>query len=296
MKQRTITISDLDRYRDYLIEEERSGATLRKYMHDVRAFYEFLGETKKADKESVLDFKAHLEQRYAVNSVNSMLIAVNGFLSFLEMQECRVKTLKMQRRFCTGERELTKAEYFRLIETAEKKQNQRLCAIMQTICATGIRISELSFVTVEAVKSGRAQVSCKGKKRVVIISKELQRLLLRYCAEAGIRSGCVFVTKTGKPVDRSNIWTEMKKLCSQAEVEPEKVFPHNLRHLFAVTFYRLKKDIAGLADVLGHSSIETTRIYTATSGDEHRSALSQMGLVRQGEDGWPQYADQASAL
>ena len=209
-----------------------------------------------------------------------MIASVNAFLEFLGRPECRVKSLKIQpQAFCPEEKELTRAEYQRLVDAAKRKGNERLALLIQTICGTGIRVSELRFITVESAKRGEAVVNCKGKTRTVFLVKELRKQLLRYCAEQKIRTGCIFITKTGRPVDRTTVWREMKNLCKQARVSPSKVFPHNLRHLFARTFYGIEKDIAKLADLLGHSSIDTTRIYIISTGTEHRRRMERMRLV-----------------
>ena len=209
-----------------------------------------------------------------------MLASLNSLFSFLGWYDCKVRSLKLQRQvYCPEEKELTKAEYARLCRTAKAKHNERLNLILQTICGTGIRVSELQFITVEAVKKGEATVSLKGKTRSVFLIKPLQKKLLRYITEQKIQSGAVFVTRTGKPINRTNIWREMKKLCLEAEVNPEKVFPHNLRHLFARVFYGIEKDIAKLADILGHSSINTTRIYIISTGMEHRQRMERMRLI-----------------
>lgn len=263
-----------------LREDERSQATLEKYHRDVMGFYLFLPAGKPVDKGAVQSFKEHLLQRYRVSSVNSILTALNGFFRFMGWHECRVRTVRTQRNlFCAPEKELTKKEYLRLLAAAERESNQRLNLLMQTICSTGIRVSELKFVTVEAVRQGRALVSCKNKTRVIFLPKPLCRILSKYIRQQGIESGSVFVTRSGRPMDRSNIWAAMKALCVSAGVEPGKVFPHNLRHLFARTFYSIEKDITHLADLLGHSSIETTRIYTISSGEEHRKKIELLGLV-----------------
>ncbi len=232
-------------------------------------------------KDIVIDYKAYLtENGYAPRSINSMLASLHKLFDFLGWTDCKVKTVKLQRQiFCSEEKELTKAEYTRLCRTAERKHNERLLLVLQTICGTGIRVSELPFITVEAVRRGEATVSLKGKTRTVFLVKDLQKKLLRYISEQHITTGAIFVTRTGKPMSRTNIWREMKNLCLEAEVNPEKVFPHNLRHLFARVFYGIERDIAKLADVLGHSSIETTRIYIISSGSEHRKLMETMRLV-----------------
>ena len=209
-----------------------------------------------------------------------MLASINSLFAFLGWHDLKVKSIKLQQQiYCPEEKELTKAEYARLCRTAERNHNERLNLILQTICGTGIRVSELQFITVEAVKLGEATVSCKAKTRSVFIVKELQKKLLRYAAEQNIKSGMIFITRTGKPLSRTNIWREMKALCNEAGVNPQKVFPHNLRHLFARVFYGIEKDIAKLADILGHSSINTTRIYIISTGTEHRRRMENMRLI-----------------
>lgn len=215
-----------------------------------------------------------------VRSVNSMLASINCLFTFLSWHDLKVKTLKLQQQvYCPEEKELTKAEYTRLCRAAMRKHNKRLCLILQTICGTGIRVSELQFITIEAARCGEAVVSCKAKTRTVFLVKALRQKLLRYAAEQGIKSGMIFVTRTGKPVNRTNIWREMKSLCQEAGVNPQKVFPHNLRHLFARVFYGIEKDIAKLADILGHSSIDTTRIYIISTGTEHHRRMENMHLI-----------------
>ena len=209
------------------------------------------------------------------------MASLNGFFEFNERYDLKVKNLKVQKQiFCQKDKELTKAEYERLLKAAQEKKNERLYLVMQTICSTGIRVSELKFITVDAVMSGRAQVRLKGKIRMILLTKELCNILKKYIREQKLTSGCVFVTRKGKPLDRFSIWKAMKSLCESAGVEKEKVFPHNLRHLFARTYYSLQKDIVRLADILGHSSINTTRIYTIEDGDIHRRQMQRLGLVR----------------
>ena len=278
MKGLRITTKDIAGFREHLILEERSAATIQKYIRDIKAFAEYASEA--ITKETVIAYKKYLQENYAVRSVNSMLASINSFFSFFGWNDLKVKSLKLQQQvFCPEERELTKAEYTRLCRTAERKHNERLNLILQTICGTGIRVSELQYITVEAVKHGEAVVRCKGKNRAVFIVKELKQKLLLYAAEKGIKSGMIFVTRTGKPISRTNIWREMKALCIEADVNPQKVFPHNLRHLFARVFYGIEKDIAKLADILGHSSINTTRIYIISTGMEHRRRMENMHLI-----------------
>ncbi len=271
--------AQMTNFKRYLTSQEKSRATVEKYIRDVRTFAKFLGNSKPT-RETAIAYKTYLQKNYAARSVNSMLASVNCLFAFLERYDLRVRTLKLQRQiFCPEEKELTKAEYARLCRTAERNNNKRLNLILQTICGTGIRVSELPYITVEAVRRGEAVVSCKGKTRTVFIVKELKQKLLRYAAKQGINSGTVFVTRTGKPISRTNIWREMKALCKQANVNPQKVFPHNLRHLFARVFYAIERDIAKLADILGHSSINTTRIYIISTGSEHRRRMESMRLI-----------------
>ena len=279
MKGHYLTSREIERFRNYLREEEKSENTIEKYIRDVTAFSAFCDGM--ITKDTVIAYKQNLiDSGYAVRSNNSMLASINSLFSFLGWYELRVKSLKVQQQvFCPEEKELTKAEYERLCRTAERKQNQRLCLILQTICGTGIRVSELQFITVETVCKGEATVSLKGKTRSIFIVRDLQKKLLRYISEQKITSGAVFITRTGKPISRTNIWREMKGLCEQAGVNPQKVFPHNLRHLFARVFYGIEKDIVKLADILGHSSINTTRIYIISTGDEHRKRMEQMRLI-----------------
>ena len=280
MEERRIGPEDTGGFRQYLIREERSEATVEKYLRDIGAFVTFLhGEGM--TKEKIIAYKQHLiDSGYAVRSINSMLAAINSFLSYLGRSDLKVKAMKLQHQvFCPEERELTREEYERLCRTAARRHQERLCLILQTICSTGIRVSELQFITAEAVRSGRAEVSLKGKTRTVLLSRDICGKLLKYLSDHKIRDGCVFVTRNGKPVCRSNIWREMKSLCKEAQVDPRKVFPHNLRHLFARIFYGIEKDIVKLADVLGHSSVETTRIYVISTGSEHLNFLNRMRLV-----------------
>ena len=279
MKGRFITAKVIAEFKKHLILEERSEITVEKYIRDVKAFAKYT-QNSAITKETVIAYKKYLQENYAVRSVNSMLASINSLFMFLGWHDLRVKSLKLQQQvFCPEEKELTKAEYARLCRTAERKHNERLNLILQTICGTGIRVSELQFITVDAVKQGEAVVNCKAKTRAVFIVKELKQKLLRYAAEQNIKSGMIFVTRTGKPISRTNIWREMKALCEEANVNPQKVFPHNLRHLFARVFYGIEKDIAKLADILGHSSINTTRIYIISTGTEHRQRMENMRLI-----------------
>ena len=279
MEYRRVDGESLRHFEQFLRNEEKSEATVEKYMHDVRCFVRFIGK-EAPNKQKVMDYKKELGNSYAITSANSMLAALNAFLRFCGWQELCVKRFKVQKAvYRPDEKELTKAEYIRLVETARKKNNERLDLILQSICGTGIRVSELQFITVEAVERGEAFVCCKGKNRRICIVSQLRKKLLRYIKERRIRSGAVFVTRNGKPVSRHNIWREVKALCEQAKVSPQKDFPQNLRHLFARTFYGIEKDIAKLSDILGHTSIDTTRIYIATTGLEHKRKMENMRLI-----------------
>lgn len=265
-------------FRDNLILEEKSIYTTEKYLRDVCAFFRFAG-AKPVTKELVMDYKkALVGAGYAACSVNSMLASVNSLLSFLGWGDCKVKNLRVQRQtYCAEEKELSKAEYLRLLEASGK--NTQLSIVLQTICGTGIRVSELRYFTVEAVQHGRITVSCKSKTRTILVPGKLKNLLLNYARQHRITAGPILLGRNGKPLDRSSIWRQMKQLCKSADVAPSKVFPHNLRKLFARTFYGIEKDIAKLADILGHSSINTTRIYIMTTGAEHRRKIERLGLV-----------------
>lgn len=266
-----------------LTAEERSRATVEKYRRDVKALLRFLGNSGVVSKEKMVSYKEELLKRYAVSSVNSMLAAANSFLKSRGWYECTVKSVRVQREaFRCREKELSLKEYYRLLEAAGEKKGKRLYYVMQALCSTGIRVSELPFITVEAVKRKRARVHLKGKSRWVLLPTKLCAQLKAYAARRGIREGSIFVTGSGKPLDRSNILHEMKSVCREAKVERGKVFPHNLRHLFACTYYDREKDLTHLADLLGHSSVNTTRIYTRVSGEEQVKQIDGLGLVKEG--------------
>lgn len=275
---RIITEEQLKRFYDFLVEEEKSPYTIEKYIRDVKHFAKYAGG-KSVTKDIAADYKKQLiAQDYAVASINSMLASLRSFFVFMGWGDCSVRSIRQQRKiYCPEEKELTRDEYIRLLNAAEDQP--RLKTIIETVCATGIRISELEYFTVEAVKAGEVSVSCKGKTRTVLLPKKLRRMLLSYAAKEKIKSGILFRTRSGKAIDRSNIWSAMKKLCKKARVMPSKVFPHNLRKLFAKCFYEIKKDIAKLADILGHSSINTTRIYIMSSGSEHQRCIEKMKLI-----------------
>lgn len=280
MSEAIVWSSYLEPFRQHLIEEERARATVEKYDRDIRFFLKYLPPGQELDKEAVLQYKQILSERYKTASANSMLAALNHFLEFVGKRECQIKLFKVQRAtFRKKEKELSREEYRRLVMAAREKGNERLSFLIQTICSTGIRVSEHRFITKESLDSGSVCIHNKGKERTIFLPKELRQELRKYCKRNGIHSGPVFVTRSGKPVNRCNIWSEMKELCESARVNPEKVFPHNLRHLFALTYYRLQKDIVHLADILGHSSIENTRIYTFTSDAEHIRMLSRLNLL-----------------
>ena len=279
MMERRMTDGILNAFETMLKEDEKSKHTVEKYMRDVRCFQCF-AEERGIDKVLTIEYKAFLEKEYATASANSMIAALNSFLRFAGWEDCCIKQFKVQKKtYCSENEELTKAEYLSLVRTADDKRNERLSLLIQTICGTGIRVSEVSFITVEAARQGEATVYCKGKRRTVFIVSALRKKLLRYAKEHDIRSGMIFVTKSGKAMNRSNIWREMKELCKQSGVSPNKVFPHNLRHLFARTFYGIEKDIAKLADILGHSNINTTRIYIISTGAEHKHRMESMRLI-----------------
>ena len=275
--ERGLIMDTLRMYKNHLEEEEKSDLTIEKCLRDVRAFLRWVGK-RKIDKPLVKAYKDELKSAYAIASINSMLASVNSYLLYVGRGECRVKTIRQQRRiFCEEEKELTRQEYQRLLNASRHKP--QICLLMQTICATGIRVSEHRLITVEAARAGIAEVSCKGKLRTVLLPRKLCKELLKYARMRGIRSGSIFITRRGTPLDRSRIWAEMKKLCREANVPAEKVFPHNLRHLFARTYYALEKDIVRLADLLGHASINTTRIYTMESGAVHRRQIENLRLI-----------------
>ena len=280
METRTMTLEQIENYGKTLRLEERCGATAQKYIGAVTAFFGFLPEGKAVTRELALAWKAEISAKNAASTVNVMLSAVNRFFAFMSWDDIRMKRLKTQRRiFRDRDRELSKAEYLRLLDAARRRGNPRLYYLTQTLAATGIRVSELRFITVEALRNGSAVVDCKGKRRVILIPKNLRKKLMDYCKEANIVSDSVFVTRNGKPLNRSNIWKELQRLCEAARIDRRKVFPHNFRHLFAVSFYRMEKDIAKLADLLGHASVNTTRIYIMESGEEHERQMEKLGLI-----------------
>jgi len=280
METKIVTPADLSLFEKHLCREEKSAATVEKYLRDAGAFV-VLTDGKPVTKELTVAWKKSLmEKGYADRSINSMLASVNSFLDFLDLSHCKVKNIKTQRQtYCLEEKELTRAEYMRLLEASKKTEQLQLNLVMQTLCGTGIRVSELRYFTVEAVRQGEITVRCKSKTRTILVPGKLKKLLLDYAKKQKITTGCIFITRKGNPLNRSNIWAQMKRLCEAAGVNPSKVFPHNLRKLFARTFYGIEKDIAKLADILGHSSINTTRIYIKTTSTEHRRKIERLGLV-----------------
>ncbi len=278
MAERILSPQHLAAFRENLIREEKSAATVEKYLRDAGAFLAYsVGHS--ITKEHTVAYKRSLqEQGYAIRSINSMLASINSLFDFLGWTDCKVKNLRCQRQtYCAAEKELTKAEYMRLLDAS--KHQEQLNLVIQTICSTGIRVSELKYFTLEAMRQGEVSVRCKSKTRTILVPGKPKKLLLNYAKKNNISRGTIFITRNGKPLDRSNIWAQTKRLCKTAGVNPSKVFPHNLRKLFARTFYGIEKDIAKLADILGHSSIDTTRIYIMTTGTEHRRKIERLGLV-----------------
>lgn len=281
LTDRFITKQTMDRFYEYLIEEERSSGTIEKYIRDVRLLQSWL-RSAPVTKENASRWKQELLQSgRAPSTVNSMLVAANTYFRFMGWDELKLKSIRLQRRFFReNERELTKAEYQLLMETAKKRGDERLALLMETICATGIRVSEVPYITTDAIKKGRARISMKGKLRTILIPAQLCRKLRKYATKHRIGRGEIFLTKNGTRLERKQIWAQMKALCKYAGIERNKVFPHNLRHLFARCFYRISHDISSLADVLGHSSIETTRIYLISTESEHIKKIAHLGLVQ----------------
>ena len=280
MEYRTSTVEQIREFSRYLREEERETATIDKYSRDVKDFFIWLKD-REISRERIAEWKQHLRRvgRKPV-TINGKLSALNKFLSFLGRNDCRTKYLKIQRRlFRSTEKQLSKQEYIRLMETAHSLGRERLALLMETICATGIRVSEVKYITAEAIRAGRTEIALKGKIRTILLPGKLCRKLKKYAGKRKIVSGEVFLTRNGKGMSRRQIWAEMKSLCEKAGIAPSKVFPHNLRHLFAQTFYRVCRDVAKLADVLGHSSIETTRLYLISTEAEHVRQMERMGLI-----------------
>lgn len=276
---RKITNESIVLFNEYLISEEKALSTIKKYKRNIEKFKIWLGENELC-KTIVITYKSHLCEQYAPASVNICLSSLNSYFDYMEWHDLRVKNLKIQKEhFIARDRELTKDEYFRLLRVAKNNNDERLYLLMQTICSTGIRVSELHYITIDAITKGLAVVNCKGKQRTVFLPNDLCEVLKQYTLKEKIKNGTVFITRNGNPLDRSNIWSDMKKLCKIANIPKTKVYPHNLRHLFARTYYRKHNDIVGLADILGHDSINTTRIYTLETGETHKDQISQLGLL-----------------
>ncbi len=274
-----LTVELINQFRNYLVNEEKSQATLEKYIRDITTFMAWLAG-RMVDKAIVIEYKNTIIESYAPTSANSMLSSINSFFMYMEWYDCKVKTFKIQKQiFANKDKELTKNDYEKLLRAAKSKNNEKLYLLMQTICGTGIRVSELRYITKESVSKGQATINCKGKMRVVILPEKLCVALRRYAKEERITNGSIFVSRNGKPLDRSNIWKMLKNLCKDSGVSKDKVFPHNFRHLFARTYYSIEKDVVRLADILGHSSVNTTRIYTMETGDVHRMQLQKLGLL-----------------
>ncbi|MCI8749406.1 MAG: tyrosine-type recombinase/integrase [Lachnospiraceae bacterium] len=276
-----ITEQILENYAKHLARDEKSRMTIRKYICDIKKLIEY-ADGRVVTKELVVSYKESLRtsQKYKLSSINSFLVAANRLFEYLGWYGMRVKTYRIQKEvFMPAGKDLSKAEYKRMVQAALKKGNKRLAMIIQTLCSLGIRASELSGITAESARNGTAEVFCKGKQRKILIPRKLQKLLLKYIDENNIVSGIIFRTSTGKAVDRSNMWREIKALGTESGVPEGKIFPHNFRHLFAKIFYQKNKDIAKLADILGHSSIETTRGYIKTNSDEYQKQIDLMGLV-----------------
>lgn len=280
MEQHTISNHQIASFAGKLQEDERSPATIENYLRHIRAFAAWAGE-QAVTKDLVASWKEHLTGKdYRPGTVNTMLVSLNRFLGFLGRHDCVVKTLRIQRRlFREDSKELTREEYERLVSTAQASGRERLVLLLETICSTGIRVSEVKYITVEALRLGKAEISLKGKIRTILLPNKLCRKLLKYAKKQKTVSGEVFLTRNGTGLSRKQIWAEMKSLCEKAKVAASKVFPHNLRHLFARTFYKVCRDVARLADVLGHSSVETTRIYLISTGAEHAHTLERLRLI-----------------
>ena len=274
-----ITDRVIENFGTYLRNAECSENTVKKYTRDVLRFAQFTNG-KNPEKSDVLRYKAQLCEKYAPRSVNSVLSALNCFFEYINRGDMKVKTLKIQQRiFADSDRELTQSDFFRLLDAANESGDDRLYCLMQTLAATGMRISELKYITCDAVEKHRADIDCKGKMRRILLPKKLCRLLASYIKRHGIGQGEVFVSRNGNPLNRTNIWRMLKRLCAKARVNANKVFPHNFRHLFARTYYKMQKDIVRLADILGHSSINTTRIYTIESGAGHIEQLQKLSSI-----------------
>lgn len=276
----TITQDRLAAFARHLACEERSPATIDKYSRDLRAFARWLGPAPLHKPHLAAWRQTLARQGYASVSVNAMLAAVHSYCRFLGRSDCRVRYLRVQRQlFRPPGRELSQRDYLALVRTARRQRQQRLALILETIAACGLRISELPHITAQAVQDGRAEIHLKGKVRVILLPRRLRDKLQRYARTQKIAGGALFRTTGDRPISRQQVWREMKALARAAHIDPGKVFPHNLRHLFATVFYAHSHDIVRLADILGHSSVETTRRYLTTSGSEHIRQLDSLHLV-----------------
>ena len=280
-KEAVIKVTRIEDFKRYLYERENAGATIQKYVTDIHTFFRYLGEDRTVDKQRIMAYKEWLQKEYSINSANSMIAALNQFLDFLDLGSLKVKRIKMQTNlFLQDEKELTQEEYRRLLKAAEESGKEQLALCMETIASTGIRISELGFFTVENESKKYIQITNKGKYRRIFMPGVLQEKLLQFAREQGIQSGPIFITRNGRPKSRSNIWREMKALKEKTGIEESKIFPHNLRHLFARNYYEVTKDIAGLGDLLGHGSLNVTRIYTSNTGKIYQKQLDLMNCVK----------------
>lgn len=279
MRQKRITDDDIQRFQEHMYLNEKACSTIHKYIHEINSLKKFLAD-RCITKVLLIEYRDLLQERNQSQTVNGKLSAINAFLEFMGLQHCKLKLLRVQRKaFIEENRELTEHEYRRLLKTADGQGNDRLYHLMLTIAGTGIRISELQFITMEAIQRGQVEIRMKGKSRTILLAKDLKIKLLKYAETHEIKNGYIFRTRSGMPLDRSNICHDMKKLCKKANINPDKVFPHNFRHLFARSFYRIEKNLAHLADILGHSSIETTRIYVAASAKSYERTLRSMNLI-----------------
>lgn len=277
--QMSINMDAIKAFEDYLTDSEKARATIKKYVYAAEQLSWFLGDQELC-KARILEYREQLLKSRKAQTVNTALSAINAFLEFYGRTECKVKLLRIQRQaFLDERRELSHEEYSRLLAAAKGRRNERLYLTILTLCGTGIRIGELQFITVESARTGRAEIWLKGKSRTIVLQKELCRRLLKYAKANGIERGHIFRTRSGRPLDHSNVCHDMKKLCRKAGVDSRKVFPHSLRHLFARSFIAVEKNLAHLADILGHSRIETTRIYVAVSAASHERILQRMNLI-----------------
>lgn len=279
-KEVFITERTIKKFEKHLHEQERSASAIKNYIRELRAL-QFFTECEAVNKSNLLEYKAMLNSRYKPSTINVSVAAINSYLKLVGRNDLILKPVRIQKNsFEEKDKELSKSEYEKLTSIAYKQGDERLALAVQTICSTGIRVSELQYITVQAINDGHTIIACKGKMRTLFLPKKLCRLLKQYCDKRCITQGAVFITSGGKPIDRSNLWKQMKRLCEQAKVQKSKVYPHNLRHLFARTYYNREKDLSRLADILGHSSVNTTRIYTRECGTVHARQIEALGLIK----------------